>query len=466
MLERAIRTAIRTAANGPTAVAEHADVPSPAPAERPLFLRNSYALILNTGITGVLGLGYWVLAAHYYEDSDVGHGSAAISALMLLTGMVSANFAGTLNRFIPNLGRRTGAFLAVVYAVTCTTTALFAVVLLVTLHKWGGPTYDILRDPHARLWFVVAAAGASVVTVQDGILTGLRAAVWVPVWNTAFAISKLALLVVLAQTMPRTGVFYSWIIPMIVMLFPVNLLVFVRLVPRHARIAARNVGPTVGQICRFFAGDYLGALMLYGIVFLVPILVAAHVSPHTYAYFYLAWAVATMMNLVAVNMATSMAVEGVCAPTKLSEYCRAALQRVLALLVVGVVGIGLAAPYAARLIGPGYLDAVPLLQLLVFASLPSAVVDIAVGTLRAQSQPRRIVAVQAIRATAVLGFVLLLLNHPQVFHGFGDPTLTAVGAALLLGQLTAMLAVLPHLLHLLRPTEPDASLLAGRDETL
>ena len=40
----------------------------------PPFLRNAYALVLNTGISGVLGLVYWILAARYYDDSDVGRG--------------------------------------------------------------------------------------------------------------------------------------------------------------------------------------------------------------------------------------------------------------------------------------------------------------------------------------------------------------------------------------------------------
>ena len=146
----------------------------------PPFLRNAYALVLNTGISGALGLVYWILAARYYDDSDVGRGSAAISALMLLTGLVSVNFAGTLNRFIPKTGKRTVAVVAFAYLVTSAVIAVLAVALLVTLQV-GGPAYDLLREPQTRMWFVAAAVAASVITVQDSVLTGLRGAVWVPV---------------------------------------------------------------------------------------------------------------------------------------------------------------------------------------------------------------------------------------------------------------------------------------------
>ena len=370
-------------------------------------MRNAYALVLNTGISGALGLVYWILAARYYDDSDVGRGSAAISALMLLTGLVSVNFAGTLNRFIPKTGRRTVAVVAFVYLVTSAVIAVLAVALLFTLHMLGGPAYDLLREPDTRMWFFAAAVAASVITVQDSVLTGLRAAVWVPVWNAAFAVAKIVLLVVLAQSMPRSGVFFSWIIPMIVVMFPVNLLIFGRLLPRHVRTSTHEVELTAAQIGRFFAADYLGALFLYGTMFLVPVLVAIRVEPHTYAYFFLAWAIASMMNLVAVNMAVSMAVEGVYDPPSLAGYCRSALTRALGLLLVGVVGISLAAPYTLGLLGTGYLDAVPLLQLLAFASLPSAVVDIYLGTLRARNMRRRIIGVQSLRAVAVLGLVVV-----------------------------------------------------------
>ena len=108
-------------------------------------------------------------------------------------------------------------------------------------------------------------------------------------------------------------------------------------------------------------------------MFLVPVLVATRVEPHTYAYFFLAWAIASMMNLVAVNMATSMAVEGVYDASTLGGQLPICPDSGLGLCSLPRrVAISLAAPYALGLLGAGYLDAAPLLQLLVFASLPSS----------------------------------------------------------------------------------------------
>ena len=102
--------------------------------------------MLNTGISGVLGLVYWFLAARHYDDPDVGRGSAAISALMLLTGLVSVNAAGTLNRFIPRTGRHTFAVVAWAYLLTSAVVAVLAVAFLVTLRLVGRAG---LRPPRA-----------------------------------------------------------------------------------------------------------------------------------------------------------------------------------------------------------------------------------------------------------------------------------------------------------------------------
>ncbi len=423
-----------------------------------LFVRNGYALVLNTFIAGGLGLLYWVLAARNYTDADVGRNSAAISSLMLLTGMVSVNAAGTLNRFIPRTGRNTRLVVAWIYALTSVVVGLLALALVVLLHWFGGPGFDLLREPEYKVWFMVAAIGASVITVQDSVLTGLRSAVWVPLFNGLFATGKIILLIVLADVMPHAGVFLSWIVPMIIVIFPANLLIFCRLLPRHMDSTADDaIDVSRAQIGGFFVADYLGSLFLMTTIFVVPLVVAARVDPHSYAYFFFAWSIATSMNLVATNLATSMAVEGGYDESTLAVNCRSALRRALILLTFAAVVIGLAAPYALGLVGRGYLDAAPLLQLLAFASLPAAVVEIYLGTLRARALRLQIVAVQFLRGATVLALVHQFLNHGSFFVSFGDGRLTAVGVAFLLGQLITLVAVLPGLSRLLgwfgRPPE-------------
>ena len=46
--------------------------------------RNALYLIINSIVTGIVGLVFWILAARFYSAKDMGFDSAIISATMLL----------------------------------------------------------------------------------------------------------------------------------------------------------------------------------------------------------------------------------------------------------------------------------------------------------------------------------------------------------------------------------------------
>ncbi len=114
----------RTIAAGGGAPADRPGVPPPGPAScsglrRQLtdpLSRNGYALVANSGATGLLGLLYWVLVARLYPTAVVGRASAAYAAMNLLAGFTALNFNGALTRFIPQAGHRTRRLVTQAYA--------------------------------------------------------------------------------------------------------------------------------------------------------------------------------------------------------------------------------------------------------------------------------------------------------------------------------------------------------------
>ncbi|GAA2932367.1 hypothetical protein GCM10020221_30160 [Streptomyces thioluteus] len=105
----------------------------------PLF-RNAFALMLNTGISAVLGVGFWLVAARYYSEESVGRGSAAIAAMKLLAGLTAVTLTGALARFIPVAGRTTGRLVLRTYAGSSVIVAAAAGVFLLTLAGGDRPT--------------------------------------------------------------------------------------------------------------------------------------------------------------------------------------------------------------------------------------------------------------------------------------------------------------------------------------
>ncbi|MBJ3807767.1 lipopolysaccharide biosynthesis protein [Streptomyces flavofungini] len=377
--------------------------------DSPLF-RNAYALMLNTGISGLLGLGFWLAAARYYSESAVGQGSAAIAAMKLLAGITAVTLMGALARFIPVAGRATGKLIFRTYAMSSVVVACAALTFLATLGLWG-PSYRFLHGPVAGICFVGAVVAWSLLTLQDGVLTGLRNALWVPVGNTVFSVVKLGLLIVFAAAIPTAGVFVSWVAAIAFSVVPLGWLVFRRLVPRHVRATeGRTTPPSLREIGRFLAGDYTGSLCSLAVVYLVPVIVAAQVSSSDNAYFYIATTIGGTTNLLAINMGASLTVEGAHDPARLAANTRAALRRMARIMipVCGILFVG--APYILHVFGQGYSEAAtPLLRWFAVGALLRVVMETYFAVLRAQSRTSGLAWLQGLLCLLVLGLTLLLL---------------------------------------------------------
>ena len=290
----------------------------------PLY-RNAYALMINTAVTGVLGVLYWLLAARSYTAVEVGRASAAYSAMNLVSGFTAYNLVGAITRFLPQTGSRTKSWVLKTYLFSALASIVVTIPFLLTVSHWG-PTYSELTGLVPGLAFLVSVVTWSIFTLQDGVMTGLRNAIWVPLENGIFGIVKIILLVAFAAAIPTVGIFVSWMLPVFVSLPLVNGLIFFKLMPRHEHLTAHRTPPTNRQIGKFLAGDYIGAMCLLGINNLVPILVAIRIGPDKSAYFYIAWTIGQVLDLLAVNMAMSVTVESAFDAATLAANVRSALR--------------------------------------------------------------------------------------------------------------------------------------------
>nr|WP_229852953.1 exopolysaccharide Pel transporter PelG [Streptomyces albospinus] len=367
-------------------------------------------MMLNTGVSGLLGLGFWLVAARYYTADAVGQGSAAIAAMKLLAGLTALTLTGTLARFIPVAGHTTARLVLRSYAGSAAVVALAATVFLLTLDDWG-PSYRFLHGPWGGLGFVAAVIAWSLLTLQDAVLTGLRSALWVPVGNLAFSAVKLGLLVVFAAALPTAGVFVSWAAAIAVSVLPLGRLVFRRLIPGHVRATGPTARPpTLRRMARFLVGDCTGSLFSLAVVYLVPVLVAAQVGAADNAYFYITTTIGGTVNLLALNMGASLTVEGAHDPARLAHNTRAALRRMTRIMLPVCVGLFVGAPHILGVFGPGYAQAAtPLLRWLAVGAALRVVMEVHFAVLRAQNRTSGLAGLQGLLCVLVLGLTVMLL---------------------------------------------------------
>lgn len=375
----------------------------------PLY-RNGYALLLSGLLSSGLGMVYWVLAAQRYPAEVVGLNSAALAALLLLSGLAQMSMNSALIRFLPRSGRTTRQLILACYGVSSALAVVAGLIYALGAPYWTPALAPYLQEPVGLALFILSIAAWSIYALQDSALAGLRQATWVPLENGLGALLKIGLLLLFATRLPLYGIFAAWMIPVLLSLPPVNFLIFGRLAPAHERIATMQAPPARDEVRRYVLGNYVGTLCYLGYTTLLPILVTVRLSPSANAYFYMPWMLAAALQLVALNLTTSLTVEGAWEERKLGLYCVRVLKQALYLVTPVVALFLVGAPWLLWFFGSDYAqEGAPLLRLLALATLPNILVMLQLSVVRIQNNTRGVIWAQGLLCVLLLGVSYLLL---------------------------------------------------------
>ena len=370
------------------------------------LVRAGLSLVASAGITSLLGLLYWSLAARRYSPAAIGATAALLAAMEIVAAVANLGLRTALIRFVPALGDRAARVVAVSYGVAGLTALLGAGVFVVVHERWFDEL-DLLDHTAGVTFFLLSCVLWVIFSLQDSVLIGLRRATWVPTENALYALAKLALLVGLTSTLPRWGVYVSWTAPLVLMVLAVNIPVFRMLrAPRPA--PAEDL--TIRDLLRFSAGDYLASALWLLTIDALPLLMLVLVGAEGGAWYHLAWTVAYTLYLVSSAVGYALLAEGAHEPAALEANARRALGQSLALVVPAATVIVVGAPWILRLFGADYAtEGTQLLQLLAASAIPHAVTGVYVSIERARRDMRAIITLYAVLGVAVVAGTALLV---------------------------------------------------------
>lgn len=367
--------------------------------------RTALPLVLNTGLNGILGLAYWVVAARLYDQATVGTNMALIAAMATLSGITQLNLGAGLAVLVPRAGEHARRVVLQVYlAVTVFAIAILA--LFVTLVLPHLTELSAVLDSTPRLlFFAVAVLTFNIFALQDAALVALRRGKIVPFENTTFGILKVGLLLPLFVILPTFGIFVSWVLPILVIIPVVSWLIFA---------GRRNRVPAVAPVARpresvsKLGLDYVGYLFQVCTTFFLPVVALELLDPVSAAVFAVAWQTSSTLDLLATNVGVALTVETSYGQDPVALR-RTVFRRAMPLVgVVTVIGL-LAAPLVLQLYGSRYSSqGVHTLQILLLASVPRSLITLAVAEARAHRQIWFIVRLRAQNCVLVLGSAFLL----------------------------------------------------------
>jgi O-antigen/teichoic acid export membrane protein len=369
----------------------------------PLYL-NAYALMLNTAVNSGLGLAYWIVAAHEFSDAEVGRGNALVSLMLMVSVLTQLNAGQALIRFLPRAGTTSRGLLLGAYAVSCGLAVLGSAAVMAYCNLVLPADDPLHVSVPFGCWFVASTAVWSVFNLQDSALTGLRAAVWLPLENGVYGLLKLGLLVLVARTSLADGVFTSWTLPLLALLVPVNLLLFGRILPRHVRATAGDQQPAGRRVlARYMAGDYTGQVFNQLSSTFLPVLVVGLLGAEHGAYFLPAQTVFVAINLLSTGITSSLVVEAAKDESHAPRYAAAMLRRLGVTVLPAAALVALGAPWLLELFGHQYREnATLLLQLLMLSTFPRVVVSLYMTMSRLRNRTGPLAVLQLVQAVGIV----------------------------------------------------------------
>ncbi|MFJ6418165.1 phosphotransferase [Paeniglutamicibacter sp. NPDC091659] len=389
--------------------------------------RSADALIIGTGLTSLLGLAFWALAARWLPTEAVGVGAALMSTVTLLANFATLGMRNGLLRFLPAAGSGTPRLILTCYAFCAGAAMLAAGIFLAGQPVWAEKLGFLRESPLAVLAFVLGTAVWVVFVLQDQVLIGLRRTGWVPIQNGVSSVLKIAALPLLASTV-AWAVFAATVLPAVLAVLFVTALVL-----RFARQAAAldprppaEARVPLARLVRFAAPDHLASLLWFATTDVLTLIVLHVAGAEASAYWFMANTVGYALYLVTSNVGSALIAESVHDPDNATAHARRALLHSAQLVVPAALAGILLAPLVLHLMGPHYAEnATGALRLILASAIPQLIVGIGISTARVRGDMRTVLGVYAFTAAATWGGSWLAL---------GWWGLTGIGVVILANQ--------------------------------
>jgi O-antigen/teichoic acid export membrane protein len=382
-----------------------------------------------TAVTGAAaGFLFWNLSARFYSTADVGVASAAISLMLLLSGITSLGMGTGIVRFLhTEQDHREMVNSALTF--TLITSVLFGTVCVGGIPIWS-PGLDALRQPAFFLIFLLLLVSTTHNLIFQMVFLSLKRASATLGMVILLNAVRLGMLVILRIEGSQGIVFSLAIATLLSNLLAWGLLG--RLMPGYRPAAALS-----GRILRglipysFVSGlsDFLARIP----AMMAPLLALEQLGAPASAQVYIAWMIGSLVLSPSASLAQSAFSEGSSNPAGL----RAVIRRSTLYSMMITVGIAAAvfplSGWLMGLFGPDYRAAAPFLQWLCAAAPCFALNGMFASAFRVQNRLGLLILVNAV--------VIAVFVGPQTFL-LKTSGLNLTGVAWMVAQLLAVLICL------------------------
>jgi O-antigen/teichoic acid export membrane protein len=384
-----------------------------------IMVRDGLSLTAGAGVTSLVGVLAWVVAARLLPRDQVGQASAFVSGMLLVAGLGDLGLSMAVMRWVPRAGKYRSKLIKRCYCVVLAGATLAAAVVLLL------PTGDEIKETlpeYGALIFSVACVTWAVFQFQDAVLVSVGKARWVPFENSGIGLARVGILLVAAPLLGAAGILLSWIGPSMIGVLVISVMIH-RALRREDESTLRQDFATLPdrrEVVRLLAPAYPAKVFGGFLTDLVPLLVIGAFGPAYGAVFFLVWMAGNTVDYAALSFAQSVIVRISHEPHRTNELFLIGCRKVALVFVPPLlIGIVFAHPLLS-IFGAGYAhDGTTLLRLILLGCLPRLMTTLVVALGIAHGRGLLVGALEASSAVGVLAVVAMTPAGQGTLIGVG-----------------------------------------------
>jgi O-antigen/teichoic acid export membrane protein len=370
------------------------------------LLRNAGSLAATTGVTSVLGFGYWIYAARFFPQEAVGYATAEISTMTLLGTIGMFGLGTMLIGELPRGGNRGGLMTASFIASFIGSFILGFGFSLVTLSS--GSHFVELNGTIGRIAifsFSVAITGATLV-FDDATIGLMRGGLQLS-RNVTVSVAKMAILPTAALVLHDLfglGIMLAWVIGTVASLIPPG----IAIKRSGSRILHRPDWDTFWQLGKVTLSHNWLNLAITTPTKLIPVLVAIVVSPKENAAYYIATMMSSFLYMVPQHLSTVLFAIASAAPEMIPEKLRFVLRMSLIVGVPAGLVMGVSSHFLLSIFGSDYASlATGPLWILIIGYIPGLPSTVYIAVCRATGRVNQAAIFLSVFAAIQMGFLVV-----------------------------------------------------------
>lgn len=330
---------------------------------------NSFWLMLNTVVLTALGFLFWTIIARFYEPVEVGLATTLISAMNLIVTIAGLGLGVALVRFLPTSKDPNKSINTTIMLSTLVAIAISAFFVL-AIGTFSPKLAFVQQNFFYALFFIFSVVTSLLFTILDNVYLSYNVSYYTVVKSTVFSVIKVILPPFLVG-FAVFGIFGSWVIGTVIGLFVGLYILVSKKLYKPAFEIHENL---LTEILPFSFGNYLANLvrLLPSMVF--PLFITELLSPESTAYYYTAFMVAGLLNIIPNATSSAVLAEGSKHPEKFKEAEKKAIVFTFLLLIPSAIFMFVFADLIMLLLGKSYSEnASSLLRIFCLASFLVAI---------------------------------------------------------------------------------------------